>query len=345
MKLPYELSGAMSKNRFRSEILWGLTKVFEVYISGENFVAIFDYVCDIEIHTDHSLNFYQVKTQKSYKPYSLNTILKKNKEHSILGKLYLLKVVADSDKNMIRLAVVSNSVLQGVGNKIYSDSEKFCFDELEEKCRSRVIEKMGEEFPNIDSFDLHDIYYIRSTVDLFKPEESLIGKTALFYKEVTGTESKKTITLYNVLSETVNSCAAYELASNNYDELILNKGITRDTIDSILKEYSDEADIAVNECINEINNYYKKINERSQWKKFLTESLTLLEKDKFLQSMEKEISEYINDNIDNFAMDTFEAVSYLQNKFKTRFTIEYEETLQSAFILLIIKRYEEGLYE
>ena len=159
---------------------------------------------------------------------------------------------------MIRLAVVSNSVLQGVGNKIYSDSEKFCFDELEEKCRLRVIEKMEEEFPNIASFDLHDIYYIRSTVDLFKPEESLIGKTALFYKEVTGTESKKTITLYNVLSETVNSCAAYELASNNYDELILNKGITRDTIDSILKEYSDEADIAVNECINEINNYYKK---------------------------------------------------------------------------------------
>ena len=207
------------------------------------------------------------------------------------------------------------------------------------------MKRWGEEFPNIDSFDLHDIYYIRSTVDLFKPEESLIGKTALFYKEVTGTESKKTITLYNVLSETVNSCAAYELASNNYDELILNKGITRDTIDSILKEYSDEADIAVNECINEINNYYKKINERSQWKKFLTESLTLLEKDKFLQSMEKEISEYINDNIDNFAMDTFEAVSYLQNKFKTRFTIEYEETLQSAFILLIIKRYEEGLYE
>lgn len=345
MKLPYELSGAMSKNRFRSEMLWGLTKVFEVYVSGENFVAIFDYVCDVEIHTNRSLNFYQVKTQKSYEPYSLNTILRKNKDHSILGKLYLLKVVAGSDKNMLKLAVVSNSVLKGMDNKIYSDSEKLSFDELEEKCRSKVIKKMEEEFPNIGSFDLHDIYYIRSTVDLFKPEESLIGKTALFYKQVTGTESKKTITLYNVLSETINSCAAYELASNSYDELILNKGITRDTIDSILKEYSDEADVAVNECIKEINSYYKKINERSRWKKSLTESLTLLEKDKFLQSMEKDIAEYIDKNIDNFDMDTLETVSYLQNKFKPRFTIEYEETLQSAFILLIIKRYEEGLYE
>lgn len=40
MNLPYDLSGSMSKNRFRNELLWGLKKMYELYKTNEDFVVV-----------------------------------------------------------------------------------------------------------------------------------------------------------------------------------------------------------------------------------------------------------------------------------------------------------------
>ena len=62
LKLPYDLSGSMSKNRFRNEMLWGLEKMFELYKTNQDFFMVFDYVCDIEAHLDGKIEFFQIKT-------------------------------------------------------------------------------------------------------------------------------------------------------------------------------------------------------------------------------------------------------------------------------------------
>ena len=63
LKLPYDLSGSMSKNRFRNEMLWGLEKMFELYKTNQDFFMVFDYVCDIEAHLDGKIEFFQIKTK------------------------------------------------------------------------------------------------------------------------------------------------------------------------------------------------------------------------------------------------------------------------------------------
>ena len=40
MKLPYDLSGAMAKNRFKNELLWGIHKILEVYTDEKKFNMI-----------------------------------------------------------------------------------------------------------------------------------------------------------------------------------------------------------------------------------------------------------------------------------------------------------------
>lgn len=82
MKLPYDLSGASSKNRFRLEILWGASKMFDLYDAGD-FCIVFDYKCDIEVHFKDSLEFYQIKTHKVQSPYTFNTLSKKIKLASL----------------------------------------------------------------------------------------------------------------------------------------------------------------------------------------------------------------------------------------------------------------------
>lgn len=42
-------SGRISKNRFRYEYLWGLSKIYELYIENKDFIVIFDNKCDIDV--------------------------------------------------------------------------------------------------------------------------------------------------------------------------------------------------------------------------------------------------------------------------------------------------------
>ena len=60
----------MSKNRFRQELCWGISKMFDLF-DKEDFCVVFDYKCDIEIHFNDSVEFYQIKTHKIQSPYQV----------------------------------------------------------------------------------------------------------------------------------------------------------------------------------------------------------------------------------------------------------------------------------
>jgi hypothetical protein len=88
--IPYDLSGSVSKNRFRKEILWGVHMMFDLF-DEPDFCVIFDYKCDIEIHLRDSIEFYQIKTQKAQKPYNFTELSRVKGTGSIIGKLFVLK--------------------------------------------------------------------------------------------------------------------------------------------------------------------------------------------------------------------------------------------------------------
>ena len=48
MNLPKDLSGSISKNRFRLELLWGIGKIIDAHKENDDYAVIFDFKCDIE---------------------------------------------------------------------------------------------------------------------------------------------------------------------------------------------------------------------------------------------------------------------------------------------------------
>ena len=146
MKLPYDLSGSSSKNRFRLEILWGASKMFDLY-DTDDFCIVFDYKCDIEVHFKDSLEFYQIKTHKVQSPYKFTTLSKKDKTgKSILGKLFLLKNTVDKTVP-IKVALVSNTFFR-LGNKTYSDVEELNLNNLDEKSQKKILDAFKDEIGN-----------------------------------------------------------------------------------------------------------------------------------------------------------------------------------------------------
>lgn len=120
-QLPYDLSDARSKNRFRNEMLWGLERMYDLYKTGKVFCMVFDYACDIEVHLDEGFEFDQLKTSNGGSPYTVKHIIKLDKtNNSILGKIYLLKhKLENCDGVGCKIAIVVNVPLKA-DKKLYS---------------------------------------------------------------------------------------------------------------------------------------------------------------------------------------------------------------------------------
>lgn len=241
-KIPYDLSGSISKNRFRQELCWGISKMFDLF-DKEDFCVVFDYKCDIEIHFNDSIEFYQIKTHKIQSPYKFSNLKRHKDGPSIIAKLFVLKDTSSPDVP-IRCAIVSNAFLQ-IGKVAISDKESFSFEELDEKSQSAVKAALTEELVR-ENVDLSNLYYIYTPMNLFAPQNDIIGKITGSFERIKGCEPVKPNALYRLIVDTVTEKACYELSSQDYSELIRCKGITKaelNTIDLRIKKYSTGDDI------------------------------------------------------------------------------------------------------
>lgn len=349
MSLPYDLSGAMSKNRFRNEMLWGLSLIFDSYIAQKDFVAIFDYVCDVELHSDGEFAFYQLKTSSGTTPYSTKklTTYKKDSEeaHSIIGKLFLIKNALSPQATNHKVAIVSNVPIR-LNNKTYTNFPEVCIGSVEQEVIDGFTLCLQEEFPDIKKFDFTSVYYILSTIDLFNPHDTLLGRTVTFYQQVTGSEPTKPKTLYRAFSDAISNCACYEMEIHTYNELVAYKGITSSQVENIINQYSDNANDSVAKCKEYIENLYcDDFVACLKTKRALEQIVIDLQRDKILQRKEQEIQSWILENSGLLKGSKAEVADFLIERCQFSFPIEYNRIQMWTMYLLIFIRMEEGVYE
>lgn len=61
MSLPKNLSGSITKNKFRMELLWRVSKIIVIHKVNEDYSVIFNFKCDIELHKELELFFIKLK--------------------------------------------------------------------------------------------------------------------------------------------------------------------------------------------------------------------------------------------------------------------------------------------
>lgn len=337
--IPYDLSGAASKNRFRLEMLWGISKMFDLY-DKPDFCVVFDYKCDIEIHFDDTLEFYQIKTHKVQSPYKFTVISKpdKNTGKSIIGRLYLLKNISDQQVSM-KVALVSNAFFQ-IDKKVYSDVEVLKFSDLDEATQKKICDALKTELQQ-DDIDISNVHYIYTSMNLLDPENDIKGKIAGCFEKIKNCEPIKPNALYRLIRDTVDAKACYELKSDDYDELILHKGITKAQLDMMLNQYVDNTDNGVKQAQEYIESKYS-VKERRKLKTALVHILEASVRSNELKNKEREISSYIDSNIENLPEEFEEIIDVLLQNFVDSFSVEYTREQIYVFLILILKRWEDG---
>jgi len=343
--IPYDLSGSISKNRFRQEILWGVSKMFDLFDEPE-FCVIFDYKCDIEIHLENSIEFYQIKSQKAQKPYTFTQLSKIDGTGSIIGKLFVLK---DSSCPEVRIkcVLVSNRFLK-IKKKELSDVEVINFESLEDDLKLVVQNALKAEL-NREEIDLNDLHYIYTSMDLISPENAVKGHIVSCFEKIKGCEPIKPNALYLLVSDTATKKASYEFAlEDDFDELVKHKGITKGELDSILEQYKENTENSLQQVQAHIEENYSRVSERKKLKSALANIFAAEYGSQTLQSKEREISAYIIDKSETKILpnDSTEVLAdNLISVFGDTFPIEYSKQEIYVFVLLIIKRWEDGKYE
>ena len=340
-KIPYELSGATSKNRFRLEMLWGASKMFDLFDKDE-FCVVFDYKCDIEIHFSESLEFYQLKTHKVQEPYSFSKISKQDKTgKSIFGKLYLLRDGLNKSTS-VKLAIVSNAFLKIKGT-IYSNSEIVHFSCLDTPTQKEICKALSKELGS--NIDLSEIDFIYTSMNLLNPENDLKGKIVGSFEKIMGCEPEKPNALYRLIRDTVESKACYELKCDDYTELKKNKGITKKELYNMLAQHSTQIDTAVENVDRYISQNVTSPKEIRQFKASLVtitkEYLVSFE----LNENEKKIAAFLNEHEDDLPDNQIDTLNELLDIFGNYFSIEYSNTDIKVFLLIVLFKWEDGKYE
>lgn len=154
MSLPHDLAGSRSKNRFRIELLWGVSKLLDLMEEPGDFTMVFDYVCDIEIHRENGFDFFQIKSKGNTSSFTANNLTSKKKEKgSILGKLYALS--ANAPKGSTKVAIVTNAPYYAFPTESPFNS----FSALPEEEKDKLEAALKEEL-SVETIDFSDVFYI-----------------------------------------------------------------------------------------------------------------------------------------------------------------------------------------
>ena len=345
MKLGGDLAGSMAKNRFRLEMLYGIRKIFEIYGTEEEFYVIFDYKCDIEIHIKDTFEFYQLKTEKDGKIFTLNDITKVNKAgKSILGKLYNLKKQCEENKQGVKIALVSNRPLKVDNDKLYNKIEEVEFSTFEDSTKQIINKKLTEELI-VNDINYDDMWYIYTNMNLIEPENDIISGLVKLFEDVKKVKYIKVGNLYKLIYSCVSEKACYENECRSYQEVLEKKALSKKQFDEMINMHIETS----TEIVQKIAEDYKQctnVKERVDRMIALGNVVDDLNNNNLeIKNIEKEIVVFIEEDKTIFDAEESEIINKITNVFSERFSIIYSKYYQETLVRIIINNSVEGMYE
>lgn len=180
-----EVAGASTAARFDFQKCWALCEMIDRHCAGQEYVVAFEFHDDVlffDAETNpNEVEFCQVKTSESPKPRKLASVTSRRKpKHSIIGKM-LKNVEGLSDYPTAKLVLVSNNVFEFADTLI-------CAKDLEEKHRTKLIEKIQDELPSLSEAVLSQIHFRVVQIPLDQVETYLRGKAVDLFENRFGSD-------------------------------------------------------------------------------------------------------------------------------------------------------------
>ena len=235
--IPPDPSGRVAKNRFRNELLWGVSKAIDLLFEHKKFIVVFDNLTDIEIHyPNEAFEFYSVKTSIT-EHLDRGFILDKNgRKHSVIGDLVKLFVEHQFTRDDATYTLVSNKPLFLDRKKVTDDFGLFEFEAFDQRLKTMIVSTLNDDFKT-DIVDLHNLSYLWVNINLEEPETHILGRLCSLFKFLYGDDVYGPQALYNHIYTDVNHLTSCEKGIRDYDEMISKVAMKSEKLLMILEGY------------------------------------------------------------------------------------------------------------
>lgn len=241
-----DMSGSRTKNRMRVEVLWGLDMLIERMRWDGDFAVVFDYLCDVELHLEDTIEFHQVKTRKR-KHFDFHWLCDaESGRDSVMVTLYRLKEVKEPGK-CTKLFLVANRPLVIDRGQVAPEPGVFEFDDFPDGPKRRIAEAIAERLGvEVADVDLRNVGYRYEELALGEgAKDRVLGKLVRVYEETRGEECGRPGALFKALSDLASDRASEERRQTGLDEVISNKGITRGEVDRMFDRHGERSNNVV----------------------------------------------------------------------------------------------------
>ncbi len=205
-----------------------------------DYALVFEFHDDIAIFDDsinpQKVKFYQVKSKKNGH-WTTAALTKRETEFSYLGKMYQNVVVFSG-------SVESSTFLINAPAKFApGDKQSFCLSECADVDLESIIQKLKKEFSDEDTIRSELLWVEKSDLSLDDADTHAKGKLEAFVVERLGEVEFSLSALFKAVSEECTSKArATKIDLADYDDVVAQRGITRQDTEGWLQTVSATVD-------------------------------------------------------------------------------------------------------
>ena len=240
---PRETSGARTANRYDFQKDWSILRILQIHDSLDNYLIIYEHFDDI-IQVDSAsdpknVSFFQIKT-KDNNTWTLNGLTKvdNNKRKSPIS--LLIDHINTFDTGIKSLHFISNASFNlEFENKSHCCTRtKFNIDCLAISTRIKISEhiksqtgiEMDDIIENITCFEV-------TPLSISGHRMHTIGQITEYVHDNLQCYDKNPLPLYQAIFDTIKSKTDCEIEHSNFEELCMNKGISKSQIASVFEKF------------------------------------------------------------------------------------------------------------
>lgn len=178
-----EVAGSDTASRFDYQKNWAFCEMLDRHMQGADYLVAFEFHDDVVFlspsEEPNKTEFAQVKTSRSQSPRKLSSLLSRRAENnSILGKMCM------NFEGICKEFETSVILVSNIPFEFSTDSIRAV--DLDEKQRSRIVEKLSDELGYFTEDSLQNLYFCFTGVSVDQMSTFLQGKALELFKFALG---------------------------------------------------------------------------------------------------------------------------------------------------------------
>lgn len=233
--------------RYDYQTMWGLALLFQQHETDNDYAIVFEFHDDIALLDSSTaptwVRFYQVKSKASGPPWPLSSLLRREKTKAADGEAtekpsHIDKMYDSIDK--FKDAVAAVDFVSNQPCSLLTSKGEFKFSECSSDEFKKIVGKVRERYPRAKDEEVGLLGFVHTDLSLPDVVSHTKGKLQTFIATHLGPVKFSPEAVYQAIADDCRRRANFEGGYETFQQVIREKGVTREHVQSWLDAIAND---------------------------------------------------------------------------------------------------------